>query len=86
MLDLAYIKQNAMEQAKEYYSSWIAPERVLAMVAEIERLRAERTWLRGILVQIENHELRDHEDYEVIKEIAAHAIRQQPLPAPPEDK
>jgi hypothetical protein len=57
MLDLAYIKQNAMEQERESwrsecYSSWIAPERVLVMVAEIERLQRNLAGRDEFLVKI----------------------------------
>ena len=53
MLDLAYIRQNAMEMAKQHKPCWIPPERVLAMLDEIERLRARLGIVISALRQFE---------------------------------
>lgn len=41
MLDLEYIRQNAELRLKDTTYTWIAPDRVLAMIDEIERLRCK---------------------------------------------
>ncbi len=44
---------------------------------KIAALRAENERLRAALFAVANHELRDHEDYEAIQEIATIALKQE---------
>lgn len=46
------------------------------LVVARDNLAAENERLRAALTSIECHELRDHEDYEAIKDIASAALRQ----------
>jgi len=39
MLDLKLVRQNAELKSKDNSYTWIAPDRVIAMIDEIERLR-----------------------------------------------
>jgi len=57
-----------------------APSRRLEQ--RIQRMGTEIERLRRVLWLIENHELRDHEDYEAIKEIARDALSIPPRGGP----
>jgi len=49
---------------------------IKSIEAERDALAAQLASLRVALTSIESHELRDHEDYEAIKDIASSALRQ----------
>lgn len=60
MLDLNLVRQNAELKSKDNSYTWIAPDRVIAMIDEIERLRKLIAWCKPRLKETAYRTLLDH--------------------------